>query len=257
MSCLIFDASATAETGSSVWHIKNKYYTAQVRIVIVETLEANDSSSSHANTAATGEDIDTRAVIYYGGDLGSDSTWETVSGSLEDWHKSMLDVINQEDDERIKMVVYKSLETVPDALTDQLKSWSLTHSAELVDLNETEEEVEESPFNTGNNRVVDALTAYVGWPPPPPLPTTSEAQEPEVDIPEEGGAPEEEEDPTFEQLFSQLSRFRESAESLPNNQRKAMAEELALAFYSAIGGGDSDSENDAAGDGSDSPLPQS
>ena len=55
---------------------------------------------------------------------------------------------------------------------------------------------------------------------------------------------QEEDDPTFETLFSQLAQFRDSANALPSQQRRAMAEDLALKFYAAIGGGDSSAEED-------------
>ena len=99
---------------------------------------------------------------------------------------------------------------------------------EVVDLSEDADE-EEELFQTGNNRVVDALTAYAGWPSAPLSSTVTTEQRND----------DEGEDPTFETLFSQLAQFRDSANALPTQQRRDMAEDLALKFYVAIGGGDS------------------
>ena len=103
---------------------------------------------------------------------------------------------------------------------------------EVVDLSEDADE-EEELFQTGNNRVVDALTAYAGWPSAPPSSATTTTVTTEQRNDDEG------EDPTFETLFSQLAQFRDSANALPTHQRREMAEDLALKFYAAIGGGDS------------------
>jgi len=235
------DVRKDASIGS-FWHIKNKYYSAQVKILVQDKI-------GQAN-----EDDDVRAVIHYACDVSSE--WEA---ELNAWHKALFcDVtVNQDDDdERIKMVVYQSLQEANESVVDQLKSWALSKSVELVDLSEPPDHDQEigSPFHTGNNRVVDALTAYAGWPPPTTAAATS-ASSASADEGEKKAESEEveagnggEDDPTFEQLFSQLSKFRESAESLPNDQRKALAEELAIAFYSAIGGGDSDESEDDGND---------
>ena len=104
----------------------------------------------------------------------------------------------------------------------------------MVDLSEDADE-EEELFQTGNSRVVDALTAYAGWPSAPPSSSSTTT----TTVTTEQRDDDEGEDPTFETLFSQLAQFRDSANALPTQQRREMAEDLALKFYAAIGGGDS------------------
>merc|ERR1719414_193136 len=99
MSCLIFNATAagTGEGGAdpnassnsrigsedliqllfdkqdvkketddtAIWYIKNKYYSAHVKIIVKDSLE---------NTIVSFDD-DVRAVIYYGGAVGADTSW--------------------------------------------------------------------------------------------------------------------------------------------------------------------------------------
>ena len=40
----------------------------------------------------------------------------------------------------------------------------------------------------------------------------------------------------FEELMSKLSTFKQTADNLPRNERYAFAEQIALSFYSAMGG---------------------
>ena len=40
----------------------------------------------------------------------------------------------------------------------------------------------------------------------------------------------------FEELMSKLSSFKQTSDALPQNERYAFAEQIALSFYSAMGG---------------------
>ena len=88
----------------------------------------------------------------------------------------------------------------------------VTSGVELVDLSEDGgEDGDGGLFQTGNSRVVDALTAYAGWPPPPPPDSSSSASAGNGDHGGDtnGGGGEdidEADDPTFETLFSQVHK---------------------------------------------------
>jgi len=243
-------SNADSKTGtrtSYVWRIKNKYYSAQVNLDI----ETNFSNIGESGKQAT-------AVVYFGGKIQKDNSGETLIDSLERWHKAILPqgIQDSRDDERVKLVVFEDMSgdgdsgTEYEACSDRLKEWAIDKGVELVDLSEEGgEDGDGGLFQTGNSRVVDALTAYAGWPPPPPPDSSSSASAGNGDHGGDtnGGGGEdidEADDPTFETLFSQLAQFRDSADALPNEQRRAMAEDLALKFYAAIGGGESDSENE-------------
>ena len=233
MSCLIFtdkcepsrsdlietlfvNQDIESHNSEYIWNAQNKYYSAKIRIVIKDSLPdlTDDSNDLHA-------------VIYYT-DV-SDPEDKTVMKRLDDWNRAVCHDVDEQDDERIKLVVFKSLDHFTDSIRTELQLWAVSKGAEIVDLSEDQDDPD-SPFQTGNGRVVDALMAYAGWPTP-----KSPAEEEGV---------EGQEDPSFEDLFSKLSEFRESAQTMPSDQRKAFAEEIAMAFYSAMG--ESDSEPDSA-----------
>lgn len=49
---------------------------------------------------------------------------------------------------------------------------------------------------------------------------------------------------SFEALFSELASMKDVASSLPPDQRRAYAEKVALSFYAALGGSDTEDEED-------------
>ncbi len=49
---------------------------------------------------------------------------------------------------------------------------------------------------------------------------------------------------SFEALFSELAVIKAKADNLPLEERRAYAEKIALSFYAAMGGGDSEDEED-------------
>ena len=86
----------------------------------------------------------------------------------------------------------------------------VTSGVELVDLSEDGgEDGDGGLFQTGNSRVVDALTAYAGWPPPPPPADSASSASARNGDHTNGGRGEdidEADDPTFETLFSQVHK---------------------------------------------------
>ena len=51
---------------------------------------------------------------------------------------------------------------------------------------------------------------------------------------------DEDEDIDFEDMFSQLSKMKDISKNLPESERRAYAEKVAIAFYKSMGGSDSD-----------------
>ena len=87
-----------ADEAEAVWHISNKYYTAQVRISIKDDL---DDMEEEARAA--------QAVIYFDEGVDNDVTDDVIVARLEDWHRS---ACHSDDDERVKLVVFMTLEKV-------------------------------------------------------------------------------------------------------------------------------------------------
>ena len=54
---------------------------------------------------------------------------------------------------------------------------------------------------------------------------------------------DEDKDIDFEDLFSQLSKMKDISKNLPESERKAYAEKVAVAFYKSMGGSDSEEED--------------
>ena len=117
---------------------------------------------------------------------------------------------------------------------------------EIVDLSEKEEE-EEEPENlehryagndeergiveAGRRRVLEALQTY-----PWHELTNNTQQEEDNEIKENEDSNQVAAGGDFEELMSKLSTFKQTADNLPRNERYAFAEQIALSFYSAMGG---------------------
>ena len=125
MSCLIFDATGgnesdlikllfgnqdvkTCEGRRRVWNIQNKYYSAKVNIVVKTSLDSMKDESA-----------DTRAFIYSGNKIRTGDV-----EAVDKWHQTVLDGMDSQDDERIKLVVFQAVEVAEAA--DDLKAWAIT-----------------------------------------------------------------------------------------------------------------------------------
>ena len=125
MSCLIFDATGgnesdlikllfgnqdvkTCEGRRRVWNIQNKYYSAKVNIVVKTSLDSMKD-----------DDSDTRAFIYLGNKIRTGDV-----EAVDKWHQTVLDGMDSQDDERIKLVVFQAVEVAEAA--DDLKAWAIT-----------------------------------------------------------------------------------------------------------------------------------
>ena len=54
---------------------------------------------------------------------------------------------------------------------------------------------------------------------------------------------DEDQDIDFEDLFSQLSKMKDISKNLPESERKAYAEKVAVAFHKSMGGSASEDED--------------
>jgi hypothetical protein len=84
---------------------------------------------------------------------------------------------------------------------------------------------------------------------PPPVESASAATGTK-----ETTAADNDEGDDFEGLFAQLTTFRDRSVNLPDDERRAYAEKMAMSFYNAIGGEDSSDEEggERGGGGTDS-----
>lgn len=155
-----------------------------------------------------------------------------------------------------------------EASRTEILAWCLEHHFELVECDEGEDEDEENDDEDegieeklGRARVVEALKAHTwsnlellesGHGGRRPVPVEEEGSDSEGEK-EEGEVGEQvrnllaavgsdDEDEDFGALFSQLASMREQSSNLQQEDRKAYAEKVALAFYKAIGGGSDDEE---------------
>ena len=104
-------------------------------------------------------------------------------------------------------------------------------------LTECTERRKEILTGIGNKRVLEALQTY----PWHELETDVQADE------EKGQTQKEDTDSQqvggdFEDLMSKLSTFKQASDNLPRNERYAFAEQIALSFYSAMGGEEEEPE---------------
>ena len=101
---------------------------------------------------------------------------------------------------------------------------------------------ESSRRTTGvrNSRVLEALQTF----PWNSLTNSTKENEGEKDI--EDDVDDKNREATggeFEELMSKLSTFKQTSDNLPQTERYAFAEQIALSFYSAMGGEEEESDS--------------
>jgi len=225
-------------TNESVsWSIATKYYTATVQIKAVTAQDYLDNDSIEEVT-------DIEAVVFVC-DHSLDTTClvDAVSLRLQSkWAPSVCLLVSGQCDQD-KLINH--------ALSKQeLLSWCLKNEFELVDLAEedTSEDSEDDFADTyGKERILEALLAHT-WTnlvlvkEGAEKPTNSDVNVEDSD--EEYGdfvaCSEGENDIDFESLFSKLANMKDKASDLPDSERKAYAENVAIAFYKAMGGSEED-----------------
>ena len=125
---------------------------------------------------------------------------------------------------------------------------------EVIDLNDEDEEENEicgshviEPdvserriTRAGSQRVLEALQTF----PWNSLRSSGKENEDSKDtLNEESGKNLDSVGGEFEDLMSKLSTFKQASDALPQNERYAFAEQIALSFYSAMGGDEEESDS--------------
>ena len=91
----------------------------------------------------------------------------------------------------------------------------------------------------GNKRVLEALQTF----PWHQLENDVQNDEKELNQKDETDSNQVSGSGDFEDLMSKLSAFKETSDTLPRNERYAFAEQIALSFYSAMGGEEEEPES--------------
>lgn len=231
---LLTGQSVAGTTGSISWSIATKYYTAKVQLKSVTAQECLGTDSIEEVT-------DIEAVVFVC-DISMDtiSLVEAVRLRLQrKWEPSVcLLVSGQCDHDKLTKNVFPKQE---------LMSWCLKNEFELVDLADDHTSEDEFPDTSGKERIQEALLAHT-WTNHVLIKegavNLSNAVVNIDDSDEEYGdfvaCSEVENDIDFESLFSKLANMKDKASDLPDAERKAYAENVAIAFYKAMGGNEGD-----------------
>jgi len=232
--------SADKTESPEVWRIETKYYKADVQLQFVD---CDDLLSLNIR-----EDFeDTEAVIF-----NCVNSKFCLEQSEKVWDRL------REFSPAVCLYVVPTASDVSEAgevTRTEILDWCLTNQFELVQCDDEEdEEGDEFDEREGKVRIVSALKAHTwsnlrleeetGPRPPPSIP----APDTEDDINFEslknlGLEDDEDEDINFEDLYSQLSKMKDISKNLPESERKAYAEKVAIAFYKSMGGSDSETES--------------
>ncbi|XP_054278105.1 alpha- and gamma-adaptin-binding protein p34-like [Macrosteles quadrilineatus] len=243
---LPFNAQTTEGIDSYPWHISTKYYETDVTLYTLPTKMLLPQSLADGVQAV---------IIYF------DSLQKNGLEVVESWNSFLKDY-----EVDISILLCNRCNDCGVSKLSALE-WCVQHGFELVELDpEVDEEWEaEQDFveTTGIKRVVQALHAHV-W----PNLTLKDRKEPtSMSALLHGGQasgeiigdslildtlPAElaegniedrldellgcESETDFYQLFGELQTMKERMSALPNDQRKACAEQVVLAFWRAIGG---------------------
>jgi len=225
---------------SYLWHVSTKYYTSEVLVNIHEHEEVIDNKVDFSTT---------EAVVFY-----CDTTKDTLNKVEDAWQK-----IKESSPAVCLYVVESATDDVQKGETvsrTQILDWCLSNQFELVECNEDEEdvdsdEVERFDEKSGRERIIQALKAHT-WSNLELIEESEKKENTGEECEEEDSlknpllvAAEEAlgEDPSFEDLFAQISKMKDISNNLPDAERKAYAEKVALAFYKSIGG-DSEEEEE-------------
>ncbi|CAB3982511.1 Hypothetical predicted protein [Paramuricea clavata] len=240
------------------WRIENKYYCAEVKFLVV-------ANHNERPDWLTKNEMQFTAVVIL---------FDQIQSSFEEAKEWLPDVESQ-DASVLLLVGSKSQQTVTDdgekkdtsSLTSEVLQFSIKHSFEFIDLNEEIDPEDDFPDTVGFPRIVQALHA-TEW---PDLEMKGQATTTTRDLSSnedtkafsENKTAEEivsqnetfhdmfdgimdeadmDSEPSFDKLFSQMKLMKEKAESLPHSERKAYAEQVAVAFWNAIGGDEDEIE---------------
>ncbi|KAH0945839.1 hypothetical protein HN011_011509 [Eciton burchellii] len=217
-----------------LWDIDNKYYTSQI---LIRTIERMPSKLPVEGISAL--------IIYY------DPQTNNIDQELEHLTFLITALTTAE-------ILLFSCSIISDTLLrDKVLNWCLRNKFELVELQETgDPEFDTDGNKYGIERIIEALHAHT-WPnmvlkDKPGLGDTlklNEIGEQFENIQLTRNERVEklhmqhmldgimgDEDADFGELFDQLMAMKEHAASLPTNARRIVAEQIATAFWKAIGG---------------------
>eukprot|EP00092_Neocalanus_flemingeri_P024555 GFUD01026630.1.p1 GENE.GFUD01026630.1~~GFUD01026630.1.p1 ORF type:complete len:254 (+),score=92.55 GFUD01026630.1:144-905(+) len=229
LQSMILGTTGTS-SNTNQWKVVTKYYKAEVMLKLID----------HEDVISDEEDFsDTEAVVFC-----CDTTKETLDRAEKIWMK-----IKECSPAVCLFVVETASDDVQDkkeATRTQILDWCLSNQFELVECNEEDEDGDsdtEERFDekAGRIRIVQALKAHT-WS------NLELIEESEMKDEKENEETETEnnsllvaaqenlgEDPSFEDLFSQISKMKDISNNLPDEERRAYAEKVSLAFYKSIG----------------------
>jgi len=214
-----------------LWRVVTKYYKAEV---VLKLLDYEDLTVDE-------EFNNTEAIVFY-----CDTTKETLEKAELAWMK-----IKESSPAVCLFVVETATDHVKsekEVSRTQILDWCLSNQFELVECNENDDNDDESDLEqfdekAGRQRILQALRAHT-WSNLELIEESENFDEAEDDLHESddsntllarSGEEYDNEGPSFEDLFSQISKMKDVSNNLPDKDRKAYAEKVALAFYKSIG----------------------
>jgi len=203
------------ETTSHIWNIETKYYRAEVQLEEVTYITGAEFDSDRFTS--------TEGIIFYG-------EHKDLKNFQDAWN-----IIQKTASPAVCLLVVESVQGVQ---RTQVLEWCLTNQFELVECDEeTEEDSAEDGIEEaiGRDRVPEALKAHT-WSNLQLLGQETEGGGGESEDAQDVAGDSEEDD--FETLFSQLGVIKARASNMSDSERKAYAEQVATAFYMAMGGSD-------------------
>lgn len=241
LSLILGETPKSSETDGYKWNIVTKYYRAAVQI------ETHTSEKVLTDILDTGEWEDTEAVIF-----NCVNTKLCLGQSEKLWTK-----IKEFGPAVCLFVVPTASDDVKtdfEASRTNILDWCLTNQFELVQCDDDDQEEDEFDEREGKDRILSALKAHT-WSNlelgDEKNETKTPAHEHEESISESLNQmnfsslqSDDDEEINFEDLFSQFHKMKEMSKTLPESERKAYAEKVALAFYKSIGGESGDESED-------------
>uniref|UniRef100_A0A7M5WQ13 Uncharacterized protein n=2 Tax=Clytia hemisphaerica TaxID=252671 RepID=A0A7M5WQ13_9CNID len=220
---------------SYTWHLKNKYFKADVNIYCCSREEFLKNFLEFRKL---------EAVLFTFDAASSDSFCEIEKTSH---------LFKEDESPELRMVWETSNKGLEDATKDKYFSWCLDHQFELIENMETGEEADEDSFGVkyGVDRIKEALRSHM-WANHQMIEPDEKPKKPSTTTVhnEQQTMTEQNEDlfhdnESFEDLFNKLHVMKEQAQNLDGDARKDYAEKVAYAFMEALGidDGESDSED--------------
>jgi len=202
--------------------INTKYFNADVNLNIVSYKDVTESS-----------DVDhfekTEALLLY-----CEGTTVCFDKAEEVWQKAKCS------EPAVRLCIVDSTKekaaSADEVSRTDIVAWCLRNQFELIECDEQKDEDIED--QVGKDRILEALRSHT-W-------SSMQLVQPPQNQPASNGesASAEESVQSFESLFSELWTMKEASANLPPAERRAYAEKVALAFYTAMGSSDSEEESE-------------